>query len=254
MIKLYYSKRLNNFGDILSPIVVDYMMDKRVEYTHYLKPGKLLAIGSILRALKENDVVWGSGSMYDNTIIPPNNVKFLAVRGPLTRDLIKLPCPEIYGDPALLMPKIYKPQIFPKHKRYKIGVIPHKVDYYLFSNINSTEIRLIDITSNPYSIIDAMHYCDVIISTSLHGIIVAEAYNIPAIWLRVSDNILGGDFKFHDYLLSTGRDQLNPIDIRSNIRNIDIFKMSRNKLPTPIINTEELEDSFYNYFRPEIGD
>ena len=247
--KMYYSKHCHNFGDDLSPIVLKYMMGEEVPFTSYLTKGKILCIGSILKALRENDIVWGSGSMYDQPIIPPPNVTFLAVRGPLTMELIQGDCPDVYGDPALLMPKIYNPPINRKTPRYKIGVLPHKVDHHSFSNLVNTSINLIDITSNVYSIIDQIRLCDVLISSSLHGIIVAEAYGIPAVWIRVSDNILGGNFKFHDYLAATERDLVDPVTITGKISMLDIVRASKHVLPKPIIDTEPLEEAFRNYFK-----
>ena len=58
-----------------------------------------------------------------------------------------------------------------------------------------------------------MTACAYIVSSSLHGICVAEAYGIPAVWVRLADNIVGGEFKFRDYYASTGRD-MHPQDWR----------------------------------------
>lgn len=42
-------------------------------------------------------------------------------------------------------------------------------------------------------------------SSLLHGIILAEAYGIPAIYLK--DNKINQDFKFNDYYCGTGRSE-----------------------------------------------
>ena len=60
-------------------------------------------------------------------LISPETTKadIRAVRGPLTREAILKEggkCPEIYGDPAIIMPRLYTPKIGAKHKA---GLILH---------------------------------------------------------------------------------------------------------------------------------
>ena len=58
----------------------------------------------------------------------------------------------------------------------------------------------------PYKeVIDEILKCNKIVSSSLHGIVLAEAYGIPAKWEKYSDDVLGNGFKFRDYLSGTGR-------------------------------------------------
>ena len=53
-------------------------------------------------------------------------------------------------------------------------------------------------------VIDKMLSCERIISTSLHGVIVAHSYKIPALWLKYGDKLAGDDIKFYDYYESVG--------------------------------------------------
>ena len=56
------------------------------------------------------------------------------------------------------------------------------------------------------SILDKINSCSKIISSSLHGIIVPQAYNIPVVRVRFTDNIYGDGIKYSDYFDSVGID------------------------------------------------
>ena len=124
MIKAYWWPA-KNFGDTLTPIIVGHFLGEKVEFAKRGDKGKLLGCGSIMVALRENDIVWGTGTNKHGEILAPPGVKFLAVTGPITRRKVKGQIPEIYGDPAILLPLIYKPEI---KKTHKIGLLPHYVD------------------------------------------------------------------------------------------------------------------------------
>jgi pyruvyltransferase len=147
-----------------------------------------------------------------------------AVRGPLTRarlQAVEVSCPEVYGDPALLFPQFYNPQIEPT---FELGIIPHYIDANLpfLTNLSEREeVSIIDITQagraeKIYSFINDVLSCRRIVSSSLHGLIIAEAYGIPAVWAEFSDKVFGSGFKFLDYQISVGR---NP----DRIQKIGIF-------------------------------
>jgi len=57
-------------------------------------------------------VVWGSGvSGQERSFVHPQNI--LSVRGPKTKefcDRYQVKCPEVYGDPALLLSRVYRPE------------------------------------------------------------------------------------------------------------------------------------------------
>ena len=205
MINVYYWIRTNNFGDMLSPIVVRYISKgQKINLVGRNYNGKLLAIGSILGALRERDIVWGAGSIKQCVIFPPKEVKFLAVRGPLTRKLIQGDCSEIYGDPSMLLPYIVCCNV---KKKYSVSLMPHEVDKKIMC---IPIVHFIDINKDPLIVIKEIKESKLVITSSLHGVIVSEAYNVPVVWVKASDKIIGGSFKFNDYFLSTNRDYKQP--------------------------------------------
>jgi pyruvyltransferase len=189
-----------NFGDVLTPIILEWVTGEKIVLVKRNDRGKVLAVGSVMAALRINDIVWGTGWHKHKIITAPPGVKFLAVRGPLTRKLIKGNVPEVYGDPALLLPKIYYPKI---EKTHKVGIVPHYVEKKLI--VAQEGEKMIDIQADWKKVIEDILSCERIISSSLHGIICAEAFGIPTAWIQVSKKIIGKGLKFNDYFLSTGR-------------------------------------------------
>lgn len=215
-----------NWGDALSPVLIHSLSGLNpfqvTQYTIIPKNYSVyMAIGSLLdmqllknsRILK-NMIIWGSGFIRHSGRLIRTPKQICSVRGPLTRDNILksgLPCPEIYGDPALLYPKIYKPTVC---QRYKLGLIPHFMDKKFIRThelSSDPDIKIIDIENPINQVVDEICSCKYIASSSLHGIIAADAYNIPSIWLSISDTIGGDDFKFLDYFASVGRTDTKPL-------------------------------------------
>jgi len=196
-----------NFGDILTPILIDKLFGYTCVWTHkpFTKPS-MIAIGSILNKAENKTVVWGSGAMRASDPIKRDAI-YLSVRGPYTRDLILQgggTCPPIFGDPALIMPEIYTPI---KTGEYTYGLFTHYVDYDEVSAWykDDPEVLVINpVNANPLIIIDQMAKCERIVSSSLHGVIIAHAYGVPAVWAKHSDKLGGDGIKFADHYESVG--------------------------------------------------
>ena len=149
----------------------------------------------------KKSIIWGSGLLYPEQRIKAPPLKVYAVRGPLTREYLVsygVNCPEIYGDPALLFPLFYKPIV---EKRYKYGIIPHfrdKQSVLLQQYRQDENVLIIDVENvKPWhKFIDDIASCDFIISSSLHGIIISDAYKVPNIWVEFS----GGETKRFAFL------------------------------------------------------
>ncbi|HJD97096.1 polysaccharide pyruvyl transferase family protein [Mailhella massiliensis] len=232
-IVLYWWRDNNNVGDSLSPYIVERVSGARAVSASIKRPGKLCAVGSIInsRTLRSRSVFWGSGCMHaevrfyqGRALLPflPSTPSFRAVRGPLTRETLLRAgyrCPRIYGDPALLLPRFYQPKV--RRKRYGLGVICH------FSHKNllhfPEEIKLIDVERDVCDVeafVDEVCECERIVSSSLHGIIIAHAYGIPARQFTIPDAPLmgSGNRKFEDYYLSVGMPVQPPLFFHSGDR------------------------------------
>jgi len=211
---LYYwqQQKFVNFGDYLSLKLVERIVGSDVEIykkKFFKSEQKLLAIGSILYFANQDDVIWGAGTNGKRTLKSDysfTNLDIRSVRGPLTRKFLMETlgieeCPEIYGDPALLVPYFFPEYKKSEHPKYDFIVIPHYSEEYLFPKNERFEV--VYPTESLFSIFEKITNSQFVISSSLHGVIVAEAFGIPARYLRVTENepIL----KYDDYYISTNR-------------------------------------------------
>ena len=217
---LSYDNHRNNLGDILSPLIARHFGSKKVKrvskrncknFEHYFM------IGSILQRCTSKSIIWGSGLISETAHCEEVPKKVLAVRGPLTRKKLLLQgieCPEIYGDPALLLPEMYPDK--KEKKKYKIGIIPHfkdKKDPALkLPFTNNPSIKIIDIQNKyPLQVIDEILSCEKILSSAMHGLIIGDAYRIPSVWIEFENPFEDGHFKFQDYFKSVGRTVKGPV-------------------------------------------
>lgn len=232
-----------NFGDFLAPFLVKAISGKEAQFTHLkhpLRPKIHLVIGSILVTARTNCIVWGPGIMYRNEKVA--KADFRAVRGPCTRKrLIELgySVPEVYGDPALLLPRYIKDK---KEKKYRLGIIPHYVDYEkVKKEIDSEEILVIDLFDPIDKVVDQITSCEMTASSSLHGIIVSHAYEIPSIQIQLSDKISGDGVKYEDYNKSVG------------ISSYDVPNFSKSKIDTSLLLSLLKEKNQYNFIQKDLN-
>ena len=232
--KVIQGKSRENYGDLLGKYLVEKISAKEVVFAwpkkwsfyNWVSP-IYVTVGSILTHVNHKCIIWGSGIISKEYSI--KKARFLAVRGPQTRNfLLKLgyEVPEIYGDPALLLPRYFNP---PVQKKYKYGIVPHYNDYKLVSNWfeHDNSVLLINLmTDDVESKTIELLQCEKIISSSLHGIIVAHAYGIPAVWQKFSNMVFGDDIKYQDYLESVAIEFYKPelqIDCYSDLQLEQLF-------------------------------
>lgn len=208
----------SNWGDDINWFFLKEIVEGRlVPYdrsilTRLFKRKNYVVIGSTIDMIaNENSVIWGAGIIDSKTSTLPQFREIRAVRGPKTRrKLIEMgyDCPEVYGDPALLVPLHYRPAV---KKRYKLGIIPHftelkDIQQQMGAN---PDVNLISIRDYKdwRSFVDEILSCEAIVSSSLHGLIVPEAYGIPNVWVVFQGAKKRDHFKYEDFYESIGKQE-----------------------------------------------
>ena len=236
-------KSKENFGDLLGKYLVEKISGKKVVWVHPKKwhlqdlfSPIYVTIGSILAHVNSKCIVWGSGVILKDAKI--EKAKFLAVRGPRTREVLMnlgYNVPEIYGDPAILLPKYYHPKTA---KEYSLGIVPHYSDYQVIKELYASEkdVLIIDLMTNEIEpTADLFLQCKRIISSSLHGLIISHSYNIPAVWAEFSDKLFGDGIKFQDYFESVGISSYIPVISEMKFTNDEIQDLFNTRPSLPEI-------------------
>jgi len=188
-----------NFGDDLTP----WLLPKYGIVPLYREPrdASLIGVGSLLEfaASDYDGAIWGAGLMADARH-PLPRATALAVRGPLTAERIGLRDEPAYGDPGLLAARhLQRPAT-----DGRIVVVPHghhRSHERLADMVADAgeAARVVDVHQRAAPAVREIASGHAVVTTSLHGLITADAYGIPAVWTTLTPPLGGGDFKFRDY-------------------------------------------------------
>ncbi len=201
------ARRVDNFGDLLGPVVVTEILDRLgyIDFTAAAGPSRLLSVGSLLHAARDGDCIWGSGIWgYRRTVwANPASLDIRAVRGPLTGKYLHglgARVPSVFGDPALLVGQLWDAGELRRDAPLRdLVVVPHFRELGLLRRgqpaVVSPRAPLADVLSHIAS-------SAFVVGSSLHAIVVAESLGIGARLVRSSAE---PEAKYLDYYLGTGR-------------------------------------------------
>jgi pyruvyltransferase len=195
-----------NFGDELSAVLIEEIFGRRCIWSPPAQC-ELAAAGSIaeiLLALKAGNraALWGTGFMRDDDHdIAPHEFAVAALRGTRSRDRVQGDRGAVaLGDPGLLADAL-----LPRRpaQKFALGVLPHFLDAGVAELDwlrTQPGVRIIEPTAGPRNVVEQIAECDSLLSSSLHGLIVADSIGVPNAHIRLSGNqFIGGMHKFRDY-------------------------------------------------------
>ncbi|MEO1564302.1 MAG: polysaccharide pyruvyl transferase family protein [Pseudomonadota bacterium] len=209
-IKLFWWAKKPNFGDVLSRDVTEVAFGRVVEHSSVAE-AEVFGLGSILHAVSRQynagppiknmrPVIWGSGlfKFLNTEFVRHCDIHLL--RGPITAAILESDC-TCFGDPGLLAKHAYGEVERGAH----FGVLLHhtQISEEAIATINQIpNAQFIDVRRDPKTVSLEIAGCSHVFSSSLHGLIVADAYGVPNTWLTPPK---GSEFKFYDYAASIER-------------------------------------------------
>ncbi len=188
-----------NFGDDLTPwLLPNYGV---LPIHRVASRARLAGVGSILEFLPADwdGVVWGSGLMLGEPHALPH-ARVLAVRGHLTRELVGAPDDVALGDPGILVGRLRPRPV----RRWDVALVPHghhrsHMPFLALAETAGYRVRVVNVHQRAERVVREIGASGAVITTSLHGLVTADAYGIPAVWTTLEPPLGGGPFKFHDY-------------------------------------------------------
>ncbi|MBM7502738.1 polysaccharide pyruvyl transferase family protein [Agromyces aurantiacus] len=208
-----------NFGDDLTPWILP---EYGIAPVHRVaSQARLSGVGSILEFLPEDfdGAIWGSGLMYGEPH-PLPRAKVLAVRGHLTRELIGAPDDVALGDPGILVGR----RLARPRAQWDVVLVPHghhrrHEAFMSLAQSQGVRVRVVDVHQPAARAVREIASADAVVTTSLHGLVTADAYGIPAVWTMLEPPLSGGPFKFHDYesVITPGRSRFVAFDERMSL-------------------------------------
>jgi|GEM_PF-381665 len=191
--------RVNNFGDMYNYDLTRFFNTQLI-YTHSYKKSQIALCGSILGSYLRDysGYILGAGFIASRYDRKNNNWNVKMIRGPLSA----AQCGQenenvLYADPGILASLIYKKEF---DKKYELGILPHSKDVDFMQKMTlGPNIKLIHPRRKSSEVAHDIKQCKNIASSSLHGLIFADAFRIPNVHLKISDRLKGGLHKFNDY-------------------------------------------------------
>ncbi len=197
-IRVYYWRGVANFGDALAVPLLTRFSDVKATWSP-IDAAQVTTCGSVLEHIPAGwgGFVVGSGRLVEDSRLHLERAVIMAVRGPLTARSIGRPdC--VIGDPGLLADEL----VTVRTRDIRLGLVPHWSDACL---ARRPEFRrydpiVIDVRDDPLAVLRLIGRCQKIIASSLHGLVVADAFGIPRRFeLTPQFDREGGLFKFRDY-------------------------------------------------------
>lgn len=236
-------KRLSfgNFGDELTLPIFERLFDVEAIPVP-MHRAELIATGSLLdahsRATWRRKLVnmafsvrtplniWGSGFMMEDT-----NCQWLrptiihSVRGELSKARLSFSGPT--GDPGILAARLLDKRPI---RDKEVALVPHFFDQEVAERLTlPPSWKVVHPDGDVLDVVSRIASADMVVSSSLHGLIVADAFGLPAVWARSTNDLFGNShFKFYDHASARQKEFNDPMpyDQLMSLRREDLYSLA----------------------------
>lgn len=261
-LEFWFFDAVPNFGDFMTPWLANHFTNRPVLNVRNLpsSEGAILGVGSIVQGLDINHKkakVWGSGIISaNNHLAVANKLKkaqldyVYACRGELTKKFFSnynFELSGILGDPGLLFGNLYNPK---KTNSYKYAIIPHYIHYQFFKDLNIENCVVVNVRDELTRVLDQIASAEKVISTSMHGLIIAQTYNIPWLHLYINDGrlLVGEEFKFEDFFSILERENVAQCKIKQSEIDKHFLEKLFNRVTLPKFKSNYSEQALIESF------
>ncbi len=249
----------NNIGDMLTPWLIEKIAGETPIYVPFeTQFPKYMVTGSILNHAIDYTTVWGAGFANRDDCLKSPAVDIRAVRGPVTAQRVGFQAGikvEVCGDPAILLPRF----IDCGHEKHgTVGLCPHYLHQREFVRWarGSEQIRILNVFDSPENFVVNLLSCDVVYSSSLHGLVLADAYGIPNQWIEGTATLGGDRSKFQDHIQNVyvDRQSFNCLHLYQLPRDVGKLRAAIIDNKPPAGRIKEIQDALWDTcpFRPDI--
>jgi pyruvyltransferase len=195
-----------NFGDMLGPT----LYRRRGHDVTWAPPdhADIFTVGSILSKVPERKrvTVVGTGFIRKGMTKDLRKADVLAIRGDLSRKAAMLR-PVTLGDLGVLVGELPRTDV----PAVDVLAVPHYVDH----DLPTRHDHVAAIRGDPDLLLGSIASAGLVVTSSLHALIAADALGIPHV-LATHPGVVGGTYKFQDYAsafgetITPGRERLTP--------------------------------------------
>ncbi|MDO5676877.1 MAG: polysaccharide pyruvyl transferase family protein [Propionibacteriaceae bacterium] len=238
-----------NFGDQLTPALLERLYGQKSKFSG-MQAADLVGVGSLFEGIEEHcqarTMIWGSGFIQEGPPYDGAKLDVRAVRGALTAARLGSMAPAglALGDPGLLTSAAY-PE-FSHLPRRGIAVIPHfmdKQDPVVERAAAHPDVRIVEVLAPLPNVLREIASAEIVLSSSLHGLVVADSYGVPNQWTPIGDGVTGSGYKFRDYYSAFGT-EATPMTLDEALANVESLRDSWRPQP----NIEQVKRSLLRSF------
>lgn len=226
-----------NFGDWLSPLVLQSASSRPVRYQSPTAPGlapNLVMIGSIGRFIRPSSVVVGTGISTEEVDLDPH-ATYLSVRGPVTAGVLRRQSGldvESHGDPGVLVSRVLPVERGATNGR--TALVRHFTHAGLPVTYGDDVDELSVLMSHPddlQNFVTTLARYDAVVTSAMHVLIACHSYGIPCALIGFSgfeDAVHGTGIKYRDYAAGAGLSgSWDPVPVDLNLRRTNFDDLIR---------------------------